>query len=119
MIWEHKTEPLAPTHVFASRFLAQFLIALALVAVGLAIGMLGYTILGKLSLIDAFLESSMLLSGAGPLYTERTSSNTLKIFSSIYSLFSTLVVVLSVGLLASPVVHRLFHAIHIEKTKKP
>jgi hypothetical protein len=61
----------------------------------------------------------MLLSGAGPLYTEKNSSNALKIFSSIYSLFSTLVVVVSVGLLASPVVHRLFHAVHIEKTKKP
>lgn len=116
MIWEHKTEPLAPTHVFAGRFLAQFLIAFALVAFALAIGMIGYTILGKLPLIDAFLESSMLLSGAGPLYTERNSSNALKIFSSIYSLFSTLVVVVFVGLLASPVVHRLFHAIHMEKT---
>jgi len=119
MIWEHKTEPLAPAHVFAGRFLAQFLIALAFVAFALGIGMIGYTILGKLPLIDAFLESSMLLSGAGPLYTERNSSNALKIFSSIYSLFSTLVVVVSVGLLASPVVHRLFHAVHSEKTKRP
>jgi len=80
MIWEHKTEPLAPAHVFAGRFLAQFLIALAFVAFALAIGMIGYTILGKLPLIDAFLESSMLLSGAGPLYTEKNSSNALKIF---------------------------------------
>lgn len=119
MIWEHKTEPLAPAHVFAGRFLAQFLIALALVALALGIGMVGYTTLDKLPLVDAFLESSMLLSGAGPLYTERSSSNALKIFSSIYSLFSTLVVVVSVGLLASPVIHRLFHAVHFEKTRKP
>jgi hypothetical protein len=67
-----------------------------------------------LDLVDSFLEASMLLSGAGPLYTERSSSNDLKMFSSLYALFSTLIVVSSVGILASPVVHRVMHRLHLE-----
>jgi hypothetical protein len=33
-------------------------------------------------------------------------------FSSLYALFSTLVVVAMVGLLATPVVHRVLHRLH-------
>jgi hypothetical protein len=65
-----------------------------------------------LDFVDAFLESSMLLSGAGPLFTERNSTDALKMFSSLYALFSTLVVVAMVGLLATPVVHRVLHRLH-------
>jgi hypothetical protein len=54
----------------------------------------------------------MLLSGAGPLFTERNSTDALKMFSSLYALFSTLVVVAMVGLLATPVVHRVLHRLH-------
>ena len=109
MPWEHRSEPLAPSHVFAGRVLRQILLVAGIIAVALAIGTTGYILISDLDLVDSFLEASMLLSGAGPLYTERSSSNDLKIFSSLYALFSTLIVVSSVGILASPVVHRVLH----------
>ena len=114
-LWEHHTEPLATPRVFLGRMAAQLLFALGIVLAALALGVAGYTTIGHLGFVDAFLESSMLLSGAGPLYTERSSSNALKIFSSLYALVSTLVVVAAFGLLASPVVHRLFHRLHIHR----
>ena len=119
MPWEHHTEPLAPGHVFIGRMARQILLVAGLVAVALAFGTTGYILITRgtenLDLIDSFLEASMLLSGAGPLYTERTSSNTLKMFSSLYALFGTLIVVSSVGILASPILHRVLHRLHLEK----
>lgn len=112
-LWEHHTEPLATHQVFLGRMAMQLFLALGLVLTALALGVTGYATIGRLDFVDAFLESSMLLSGAGPLYTERSSSDALKIFSSVYALFSTLVVVAAVGLLASPVVHRILHRLHI------
>jgi len=111
-LWEHHSEPLASHRVFLGRLATQLFIALGIVLSALAIGVLGYVTIGKLNFVDSFLEASMLLSGAGPLYTERNSSNALKIFSSLYALFSTLVVVAAAGLLASPIVHRILHRLH-------
>lgn len=119
MLWEHHTEPLASGRVFAGRIFRQLAFALGLVVIALAGGMLGYMLIAGLDTVDAFLESSMLLSGAGPLYTERSSSNTLKIFSSLYALFGTLVVVMAVGLLGAPVLHRILHRIHADRSKNP
>ncbi|MBJ7259097.1 MAG: hypothetical protein JHD33_06105 [Chthoniobacterales bacterium] len=97
----------------------QILLVAGIVGTALAIGIVGYMIVSKgtenLTFIDSFLEASMLLSGAGPLYTERTSSNALKIFSSLYSLFGALIVISSVGILASPIVHRVLHRLHLER----
>jgi len=119
MPWEHRSEPLAPGHVFAGRMVRQILLVAAIVGIALAIGIVGYMTVSRgtenLRFVDSFLEASMLLSGAGPLYTERTSSNTLKLFSSLYALFGTLIVVSSVGILASPIVHRVLHRLHLER----
>jgi zinc transporter ZupT len=119
MPWEHRSEPLAPSHVFAGRMLRQILVVAAIVGVALTMGTIGYLLVSKgnenLNLVDSFLEASMLLSGAGPLYTERNSSDTLKLFSSLYALFGTLIVVSSVGILASPIVHRVLHRLHLER----
>ena len=122
MPWEHRSEPLAPSHVFAGRMLRQILVVASIVGVALAMGTVGYLLVSKgtenLDLVDSFLEASMLLSGAGPLYTERTSSDSLKLFSSLYALFGTLIVVSSVGILASPIVHRVLHQLHLERGRR-
>lgn len=119
MAWEHRLEPLAPKRVFAGRMLRQFLLVVGIVAVTLVIGTLGFMAVSRgsenLGLVDSFLEASMLLSGAGPLYTERTSTDELKVFSSLFALFSTLVVVSSVGILAAPILHRAMHRLHLER----
>lgn len=122
MAWEHRSEPLAPARVFAHRMARQILLVASIVGLALALGTAGYMIVSRggenLGLVDSFLEASMLLSGAGPLYTERSSSDSLKLFSSIYALFGTLIVVSSVGILASPIVHRVLHRLHLERGRE-
>ncbi len=115
MPWEHRTQPLASRRTFARRLAFQFLLVAALVVGTLLLGLAGYMTIGGLNLVDALLESSMFLSGAGPLYTERSSTDALKLFSSVYALFSTLVVVSIVAIVASPVVHRVLHRLHLER----
>lgn len=118
MLWEHRTEPLATPRIFTHRMLCQLALVMKLVAGTLVIGIIGYMLVAGLGFVDALLEASMLLSGAGPLYTERSSSNALKIFSSLYSLFGTLVVVSSVGILAAPIIHRTLHRMHMEQERR-
>ncbi len=118
MPWEHHTEPLASRRTFAGRMFRQFLLVVTVVAVSLAVGTSGYMIISDLDVVDSFLESSMLMSGAGPLYTERSSTNELKLFSSLYALFSTLVVVTTVSLLGAPIVHRILHQLHLERVRR-
>ncbi len=115
MPWEHHTEPLASGRIFAQRMLRQVLLVMAMVGFSLAIGTAGYMIISDLDIVDSFLESSMLMSGAGPLYTERSSTNELKLFSSLFALFCTLVVVTTVSLLGAPIVHRVLHQLHLER----
>jgi hypothetical protein len=117
-LWEHHTDPLASHRVFLGRMARQFFLTLGVVILALTVGVTGYMTIAELDFIDAFLESSMLLSGAGPLYTERSSTNSLKLFSSLYALVSTLVVVASVSLLASPVVHRILHRLQAHRIGK-
>lgn len=122
MPWEHHSEPLAPSHVFAGRVARQILLVASIVGLALVVGTIGYMVVSRgnenLGLVDSFLESSMLMSGAGPLYTERNSPDALKLFSSLYALFCTLVVVSSVGIIASPIVHRALHRLHLERGRE-
>jgi hypothetical protein len=116
--WEHRTQPLASRRTFARRIALQLLLAGVLVVLTLAIGMAGYLNIARLGWVDSFLEAAMFLSGAGPLYTERSSTDALKLFSSFYALFSTLVVVSIVAIVASPVVHRVLHRLHLERGRE-
>lgn len=113
MPWEHHSQPLASAGTFARRMAGQILLVAVIVGLSLAAGTAGYMIISDLDVVDSLLESSMLMSGAGPLYTERSSPNSLKLFSSFYALYCTLVVVTTVGLLAAPVLHRVLHRLHL------
>ncbi|MBE2180120.1 MAG: hypothetical protein IAE97_06580 [Chthoniobacterales bacterium] len=104
---------MATRRTFALRMGRQLAWSGGVVVVTLAVGVAGYMTIGQLGFIDSFLEASMLLSGAGPLYTERDSANALKIFASLYALFGTLVVVTIVALMTAPVVHRVMHRLHL------
>ncbi|MFZ4483018.1 MAG: hypothetical protein ACOYOL_03450 [Chthoniobacterales bacterium] len=118
MLWEHHTEPMATRRVFAHRMAGQVLLVVGFVGAALILGTLGYVAISDLDFVDSFLEASLLMSGAGPLYTERSSPTSLKLFSSIYALFCTLLVVTMVGVLAAPIIHRTFHRLHLEREDK-
>lgn len=115
-MYEHKRQPLAPTRVFYQRVFFQLLLACLVLAVCLVIGFVGYYYLADAAAIDAFHNASMILSGMGPVITITSSSG--KIFSSLYALFSGIVFITNIGLILAPVIHRIFHKLHLEEQAK-
>jgi hypothetical protein len=108
---------LAPPTVFYGRLGRSVLASLALVAVTLAIGTLGYRRIANMAWIDAFHQASLLMSGMGPLEESGWSSGA-KLFDSLYALFCGMVLLLSTGVLFAPILHRLVHKFHLEDAQE-
>jgi len=110
--YEKSHQKLAPLSVFAQRVLGAILLACGVIAVVLFIGIAGYHWLGGLDWIDSLLEASMILGGMGPVNPIKTDGA--KIFASGYALFSGLVFIGIMGIVLTPIVHRLLHKFHVE-----
>ncbi|MGZ5425221.1 MAG: hypothetical protein ACXW2R_01930 [Candidatus Aminicenantales bacterium] len=114
-MYEHKNEPLLPFRRFLRRQINHFLIGLGIIGASLGLGIAGYHFLDKLPWIDALLNASMILGGMGPVDPLRTAAG--KIFASAYALYSGIVFLIVVGIMAAPIVHRLLHRLHRAETK--
>jgi hypothetical protein len=90
-------------------------IAVAVMVASLAIGMTGYEHWEHLAWRDAFLNSAMLLGGMGPVNPPVTDAG--KLFAGLYALYSGLVFLLIVGLVFTPIVHRVLHRFHWDQDK--
>jgi hypothetical protein len=112
-VYEHRSHRLLPWTLFLRRAGRHLLFALALIAGAVGVGTIGYHVLNALPWIDAFLNASMILSGMGPV--DRMESDAAKLFAALYALFSGLVFIGVTGLVLAPWLHRLFHAMHIDK----
>jgi flagellar biosynthesis protein FliR len=84
----------------------------ALVAVSIAIGMLGYHFFDQLAWVDAFVDTSMLLGGMGPV--NPLQGNVAKVFAGIFALYAGLVFLALTAIMLAPVLHRVLHAFHAE-----
>ena len=111
--FERRHDQLAPVPVFVKRLIASLAIALALIALALAIGIVGYHSLGKLDWVDSLLEASMILGGMGPVST--LTGDGVKIFASMYALFSGLIFIAVMGVVLSPIAHRFLHKFHVDE----
>jgi len=116
--FEHRGEPLAPAHVFRRRVIQSGAVAASVIGVSLVIGIAGYHWLGGLpDWVDCLYNASMILGGMGPV--AELKSDGAKVFASFYALYSGVVLLASVGVLLSPVLHRLMHRFHIETEDEP
>jgi hypothetical protein len=87
-------------------------LAVAVILVSLAAGVCGYHYLDGLPWVDSLLNASMILGGMGPVDPLRTTAG--KIFASGYALYSGLALIAVVGLLLTPILHRVMHQFHME-----
>lgn len=113
-MYEHRTHQMLMWPAFVRRVRQHAFLALAIVLGAVAIGSVGYHLVGGLRWIDAFLNASMILSGMGPV--DRMDSDAAKIFSACYALFSGLVFIGVTGILTAPWLHRLLHWFHLQQT---
>lgn len=111
-MFERKHQEIAPVSVFIKRLAAYIGIAVLLILVALSIGIAGYHWIAGLDWVDALLNASMILGGMGPV-NQLTSADA-KIFASLYALFSGLVFIAVMGIVFSPIMHRILHGFHMD-----
>jgi hypothetical protein len=111
-MYEKKDDKLAPIPVFYGRMFRSILFASVILAICLAIGVLGYHYTDGVPWIDSLHNASMILSGMGPVVEIKSVEG--KLFSSAYSLFSGVAFITNIGIILAPAAHRLFHKLHID-----
>ena len=113
-MYEPRSHPVLSTELFVKRLVRHFGYACALLALSLGAGMVGFRALTSMDWLDAFLNASMLLSGMGPVSV--FNSDALKLFAGFYALYSGVAFAAALGIVASPVVHRIGHRLHADKS---
>jgi len=110
-MYEGKHQAVLPRARFYKRLLRHAAAAAALIALSLAVGMLGYVVTERLTIVDAFLNAAMLLGGMGPVNLPMTVAG--KLFAGIYALYAGLLFVVCAALVLTPLLHRLLHRFHV------
>ena len=111
-MYEHRKQPLLSTAKFLKRVARHWLAAFGVLAFGLGGGILGYHYIAGLSWIDSLLNASMILGGMGPVGELHTVNG--KLFAGMYALYSGLIVIVAIGIMAAPIFHRFLHRFHME-----
>lgn len=111
-MFEKRKHPLASKRKFLKRLAKSALFATILMFASLFIGVLGYHFICGLSWIDSLVNASMILGGMGEV--DMISSNSGKVFISLYALYSGITFLSSSAILMAPVFHRLMHTFHID-----
>ena len=109
-MYESRKQSPLPRALFVRRVFLHFAIATGLLVGSLAIGMAGYMYFESLAWRDAFLNTAMLLGGMGPVDAPKTDGG--KIFAGLYALYAGLLILVTAGVVLSPVLHRILHKFH-------
>ena len=110
-MYESRTQPLLHRAGFLKRLFIHSGMAAALLLASLAVGIAGYSHFESLHWRDGFLNSAMLLGGMGPVDPPHSDGG--KIFAGLYALYAGLIFIVTVAVVLTPVIHRLFHRFHV------
>ena len=110
--FEKRKQALASVGEFSRRMVWFGVFGLLFILLSLSLGAIGYHYLAHLAWIDAYYNASMILTGMGPVVVLTTDSA--KVFATIYSIYSGVAFLTSVGVMFAPLIHRLFHHLHID-----
>ena len=113
---ESRHQPVISLKRFSLRLASNILVASVLVVVSLAVGMIGYRYFEHLEWIDAFGNSSMLLSGMGPLSNPQSWGG--KLFAGLYALYCGLLALITATIVLTPIIHRVLHRFHLDDRER-
>lgn len=97
------------------RVLRNLSIGIVIIAISLVIGIYGYMHFEKMSLVDAYENAAMILSGMGPVDALHTKEG--KIFAGSYALFSGIVFLVVIAVVIAPIFHHFLHKFLVEQSK--
>ena len=114
MSLERWRESLLSRPAFVVRQARYALVAAGIVTLSLGIGVVGYRSFGGLTWIDALVNASFILTGMGPVDPMLTVAG--KLFASGYAIFSGVAFLSTIGVLMTPLAHRVLHRFHLRVT---
>jgi hypothetical protein len=114
--FERRGQPVVSRRKFLVRMGVAIGLWLFLTIAGLAIGIAGYAFFEGMSLVDAFVNAAMILSGMGPMGELKTTGG--KVFAGFYAIFSGLIIIIATGFVLAPIFHRVLHRFHVETTRE-
>ena len=88
---------------------------MGLIALSLAVGTLGYHLLGEETWLDAFVNASMLLGGMGQVGSVTSTGG--RLFAAFFALYAGLLLIAMTTIMLAPVLHRILHRIHLEESE--
>ena len=109
-MYEHNRQPPLGRSFFIQRLMRHGVVAVAIIAVSLAFGVVGFHVTEHYSWLDSYLNAAMLLGGMGQVNPITTDGG--KLFAGTYALYAGLVVIVIMGLMLAPVIHRVLHKYH-------
>ncbi|MFA5063653.1 MAG: hypothetical protein WC578_06275 [Candidatus Omnitrophota bacterium] len=109
---EQYHQPLLPKEKFILRMARSFLIAALLLIATILSGTIASHFIVKLSWIDSFLNAVMIMTGLGTVGSIDTTLS--KVFTAVYSLFSAFIFFVILAIIATPLLHRLSHRLHLD-----
>jgi len=113
-VYETRKQSLLAPSAFLRRVVSHLAAVVVLLGGSIAIGMAGYMRFEKLSALDAFLDTAMLLGGMGPVHMPQTHVG--KLFAGLFALYAGLVFIATAALVLGPVVHRVLHRFHLDRS---
>jgi hypothetical protein len=110
--FERRGDKVVSREVFAKRMMRAVGLWLIIIVIGLSVGIAGYAGFEGLSLVDAYLNAAMILSGMGPAVELKTTGG--KVFAGTYAILSGLIIIIATGFVLAPIFHRVLHNFHVE-----
>lgn len=114
-MYERRHHTLAPIGVFVKRIILNLFIGIIIILLSLGLGMMGYIYFEKMSVVDAYENAAMILSGMGPADNMKTVGG--KLFAGTYALFSGIIFLVVIAIIFAPVFHRFFHGFLIKDSR--
>ena len=111
-VYESYNQPIISRRAYIERQLRQAMWASILLGGSLLVGTVGYMWLDDLPLVDGFVNAAMLLGGMGPV--DPLKNDAAKWFAGIYALYSGIVFLVAVAVVAAPAVHRFLHRLNLD-----
>ena len=111
-VYERYSEPMLSGRAYLIRQSRHLILAVVVLGGSLLVGVLGYMALDDLSLVDAFVNAAMILGGMGPV--DPLTNDAAKWFAGLYALYSGIVFLVAVAIIAAPAVHRFLHRLHVD-----
>ena len=114
-MYEHGRQALLTRQEFVPRAIGHFFVALAILVLGIAVGMTGFHHYEHYSWTDAFLNTCMLLGGMGQVNPILTEAG--KIFAGFFALGAGVGFIAIATIIVAPWAHRLLHLLHLESQR--